>query len=88
MEQDDSPPSTLPVPLPSSQSGLMLDVGAQSRRRIKRLRRGDGQLARRIHAAVDAAREQLGIDPAAEIVPIVVLYRRGKRYPAVVLGQS
>lgn len=88
MEQGESSETTLPVPVSPLQSGLLLDVGPQSRRRIKRLERGDGQLTRRIHAAVDAAREHLGVDPAVEIVPVVVLYRVGKNSVLVASGQD
>ena len=56
-----------------------MDVGKQRRKAIKRLKRGDGPLKRQIQATLDRSREELGIDPAAEIVPVVILYRCPER---------
>src|SRR5262245_32545 len=94
MEPDDptaSPPAVVtaaaltssPTRLPDS--GFMLDLGPQRRRDIKQLRRGDGPLAHEIETAVQRARGGLGINPAAEIVPIVLLYRRRDAYSVVII---
>ena len=90
MEQGDSPQTNLPVPVPAApqDSGLLLDLGPQARRRIKRLKRGSGRLARQIQAAAIAAQTELGIDPAAEIVPVVILYRSSERLRSVSRGQN
>jgi hypothetical protein len=63
----------------------MLDLGPQRRRDIKQLKRGDGPLALEIETAVHRAREDLGINPAAEIVPVVLLYRRRDAYSVVII---
>jgi hypothetical protein len=55
--------------------GLLMEMGKQCRKHIKRLKRGGGRLNAQIEAALDDARKELGIDPLAEIVPIVILYR-------------
>jgi hypothetical protein len=66
---------SLPVPVKLPNIGLLLEVGKQRRKHIKRLKRGDGRLKRQIQAALDGAREELGIDRSTEIVPVVILYR-------------
>jgi hypothetical protein len=94
MEPDDppaSPPAVVvaatltssPTRLP--ESGFMLDLGSQRRRDIKQLKRGDGPLAHEIATAVQRAREELGINPAAELVPVVLLYRRRDAYRVVII---
>ena len=94
MEPDDppaSPPAVVaaaaltssPTRLPDS--GFMLDLGPQRRRDIKQLKRGDGPLAHEIETAVQRARGELGINPAAEIVPVVLLYRRRDAYSVVII---
>jgi hypothetical protein len=65
--------------------GLVVEFGAQRRKHIKRLKRGEGALAWQIQQAVDQQREELGIDPSAEVVPVVILYRRDEPdYVAIV----
>ena len=94
MEPDDppvSPPAVVaaaaltgsPTRLP--ESGFMLALGPQRRRDIKQLKRGDGPLAHEIETAVQRAREDLGINSAAEIVPVVLLYRRRDAYSVVII---
>jgi hypothetical protein len=68
--------------LPSG--GLVLEAGRQSEDQIERLKQGDGDLARQVQAAVSRSRAELGIDPAREIVPIVLLYRRAEPGYAVI----
>jgi len=73
---DDIRHLSLPTPARLPQTGLFIDLGSQARRRIRRLKGGDGGLARQIQLAVDRARQELGIDAGTEIVPVVLLYRR------------
>jgi hypothetical protein len=56
--------------------GLLLEIGQQSRSQIKRLKRGRGRLTRQITQAVIEACKGLEIHPDAEVVPVVILYRR------------
>src|SRR5262245_22809473 len=58
--------------------GLLVELGPQRRKQIRQLKRGEGALAYRIQAAVEQRREELGIDAAAEIVPVVLLYRESE----------
>jgi hypothetical protein len=58
--------------------GLMLDAGRQPEDQIERLIRGEGELARQVQTVVSRSRAELGINVAAEIVPIVLLYRRAE----------
>lgn len=88
MEQGDTFRANLPVPAPPPNSGLFLDLGLQTRRRIKRLKRGVGRLARQIQAVADAAQKEFGIDPAVEIVPVVILYRSDEHNRVVGLDQE
>jgi len=94
MEPDDppaSPPAVVaatalassPTRLP--QSGFLLDLGSQRRRDIKQLKRGDGPLAHEIETAVQRARAELGINQDAEIVPVLLLYRRRDAYSVVII---
>ena len=93
MEPDDppaSPPAVVAAALTSSttrppESGFRLELGPQRRRDIKQLKRGNGPLAHEIQTAVHRAREELGISPATEIVPVVLLYRRRDAYSVVII---
>jgi hypothetical protein len=76
MTKDDTVPRQPLVPVRSPDRGLLIDLGRQSRSRIKRFKRGRGRLARQITQAVTEACDGLGIDPQAEVVPVVILYRR------------
>ena len=62
-----------PTPLPNV--GLILDAGRQRRKQIKQLRQGRGQIAAQVAAALAQARQELGVGPETEIVPVVLLYR-------------
>jgi hypothetical protein len=64
------------TPLPNI--GLLVELGGQRRKEIKRLEQGDGPLTRQIEAAVTSSREALGIDIDAEVVPVVLLYREAE----------
>jgi hypothetical protein len=55
--------------------GLFVDLGRQHPREIRRLKHGSGVLSREIRTAVERWRQQLRIESASKIVPVVVLYR-------------
>jgi hypothetical protein len=65
----------LPSATPLPNTGLLIELGTQPRKQIKRLKHGDGALTHQIQAAVNSSREELGIDVDTEIVPVVLLYR-------------
>jgi hypothetical protein len=67
-------PATTPVP----NIGLVVDLGGQRRKAIKRLKRGEGALAQHIQAAAEEARRSLGIDDQTVVVPVVLLYHEPK----------
>ena len=56
-------------------AGLLVNLGPQRRKKIARLKEGDGALARHIRRLVDESRNELGLDAAAEVVPVVMVYR-------------
>jgi hypothetical protein len=56
---------------------LILDVGKQKQKRIKQLKRGEGQLREKIDAAVREAMARAGNSRA--IIPVVVLYREREK---------
>ena len=56
---------------------IVVDLGKQSRKRIKKLKRGQGPLVGEIHDVVHQVADQLGAaQQDKQIVPVVVLYRR------------
>lgn len=55
--------------------GLVLDVGPQRRKRVRRLKRGTGKLTTRVASVVNEARAKFGLGDDVEIVPVVILYR-------------
>jgi hypothetical protein len=61
-----------------SDVGLFVELGSQGRKEIARLKEGKGDLARQIKTAVYQWHQELGIDPAAAVVPVVLLYRRDR----------
>ena len=64
----------LPVATALENIGLLVDLGQQPRKQIKRLKRGDGPLSYQIQAAVASSREQLNVDGDTEIIPVILLY--------------
>ena len=74
MDIDDSTGLSLPVLSPLPNVGLMVDVGRQRRKHIKRLKRGMGRISTQVEAAADEARGELRIGPDTEIIPVVLLY--------------
>jgi hypothetical protein len=75
MQSAESPRFPLLPVSPAPNVGLVLDLGRQRRKQIKRLKRADGELALKVQAAAERLRRDLGIDPGKEIVPVVLLYR-------------
>jgi hypothetical protein len=75
---DEGDPQTLPLVKQLPGIGLMVDMGTQPEARIKRLKRGEGELARQVQAAVLQSRETLGLGTDVEIVPVVLLYSCGE----------
>lgn len=55
--------------------GLVLDVGPQRRKRVRRLKRGTGKLKTRVALVMNEARAKFGLGDDVEIVPVVILYR-------------
>ncbi len=76
MNTNDSSESTLPAAVRIPDSGLLLDLGAQSRADMKELRQGHGRLYQHIATIIDGVRNELAIPADAEVVPVVLLYRR------------
>ena len=75
MEDSDQPESSS-TPARQGDVGLFIELGGQGPTEIKRFKRGAGALTQQIHAAIDRWRDELGIDPDTEVVPVVMLYRR------------
>ena len=67
--------------------GLVVAVGSQSEERIDQLEQGR-RAGAPIQAAVARSREGLAVDPAAEIVPVVLLYRCDQPDYVVITSQS
>jgi hypothetical protein len=88
MDSGEPSQPSLPVVARLPNVGLLLDLGRQRRKQIKRLKQGDGRLIRQIQAAVSHAREELGIDPAAEVVPVVIVYRRVQHDDVVLVSRD
>jgi hypothetical protein len=76
MDPSDPARGTLVSTAPLPNTSLLVDLGQQRRKRIDRLKRGEGALTWQIQEAVDRHRQELGISAEAEIVPVVLLYRR------------
>ncbi len=83
MDSDNRAPESLPSLRPLASVGMLVDVGQQRRKHIKRLRMGTGRIAVQVEAAADQARMELRIDPRAEIIPVVLLYECTDGDPAL-----
>jgi len=88
MHETDSPYLALPTAARLPNIGLLIELGRQRRKQIKRLKQGSGALTRQIQAAVNHARDELGIAEDADIVPVVLLYRHGTSEYTVVLARG
>jgi hypothetical protein len=53
---------------------VVVDLGKQKSKRIKKLRKGDGPLPAKLDAAIREARSRLGTDKS--IVPVIVVYEK------------
>jgi hypothetical protein len=60
----------------SAVEGLFIDLGERGPEDVARLKEGTGPMTAEIHAAIDRWRENLGIDTAGDVVPIVILYEK------------
>jgi hypothetical protein len=78
MTQSYSREHCLPVATPLPDSGLVIELGQQERREIRRFKRGDGTLAWQVEAILESWREGLGLGAEVEIVPVVLLYRQAE----------
>ena len=76
MEETDQPELSSASLAQEGDVGLFIELGGQGPAAINRLKRGAGALTQQVHAAVDRWRDELGIDPNTEVVPVVMLYRR------------
>jgi hypothetical protein len=63
--------------------GLVLDVGRQRRKRIRRLKQGTGKLRTQVESVVNEAMSKFGLEEGVEIVPVVILYRCSDKEPAL-----
>jgi hypothetical protein len=88
MNKSADPQSLLPTAARLPKIGLLIELGRQRRKQIKRLKRGNGALTEQIQAAVNTACEELGIDDEAEIVPVVLLYRHDEPEYTVVIART
>ena len=63
---------------------VVIDGGVRSGKAIKRLKKGRGKLFRKVQKEVASVRALLGEEAKGkEIVPVVVLYRRKRKTPAI-----
>ena len=53
-------------------------MGKASRKRLKEIEKGEGELSEAIRAALEQVRATLGADAQAELVPVVVIYSKSK----------
>jgi len=59
---------------------IVVSLGAQSRKRIRQLRRGKGRLMEDVADVVDQVRSSFGDQAAGKVfVPVVLIYRRKER---------
>jgi hypothetical protein len=78
MNDSDQPELTGAAAAALSNVGLFIELGTQERQDITRLKEGTGALPQQIKEAIEHWRGELGIDTATEVVPVVLLYRRGE----------
>jgi hypothetical protein len=56
---------------------VIVDLGKRPKKRIKKLRRGEGALPAKVEAAIREAKSRLGADKA--ILPVVIVYEKKAR---------
>ncbi len=67
---------------PGMHPPIVIDAGSRSKKAIKRLKKGKGKLLREVHEEVASVHEVLGDEiEGAEIIPVVVIYRRKVKRP-------
>lgn len=72
---EESAKDTMPEP-------ILVDLGKQRRKRVRRLRKGRGRLMGNVLDAVDDLRDREEIAPDAQVVVAIVRERRRRRkYP-------
>ena len=76
--------STETEPVPASDGGtldpIVVNLGKQSRKHIKALERGKGELMQEIAAALVQVRNSLGAEErSGAILPVVFLYRQKRK---------
>jgi hypothetical protein len=69
-------------------TGLLIELGPQRRKQIERLKRGNGALTHQIRVAVEQSRQEFGIDKATEIIPVVLIYRRGRADYVIIVPEG
>jgi hypothetical protein len=83
--------STETVPIPFSDektlSPIVVDLGKQKGRRIKALKRGEGELLLEVAAVLAEVRKTLG-DAARDqvLVPVVIVYKKKRKRTGLGLG--
>jgi hypothetical protein len=75
---ESEPPELSAATTALPEAGVFIELGRCRHGEVARLKEGTGSLTRRIKAAIYRWREELGIDPAADVIPVVLLYRRVK----------
>jgi hypothetical protein len=58
---------------------VILDLGKKRRKQIKRLRKGNGRLMDQVNDTVAQLQEDETIDPASQVVVVVVKEKQRKR---------
>jgi hypothetical protein len=58
---------------------VLLDVGSKKKKLIKRLRRGEGKLMRDVSQTIAELKTENEIEPAAQVVVVVVKQKRKSR---------
>jgi hypothetical protein len=79
---------SLPVATPLRDMGLLIELGQQRRKEIRRFKQGDGTLALQVESILESWREGLEISTDLEVVPVVVLYRQAEPDYVVITVES
>jgi hypothetical protein len=65
---------------------IVVDLGSASRKQIRKLKRGTGQLEEEVRDVVRRVRTQLGAKAEhKELVPLVVVYSRKRKQPPTLI---
>lgn len=60
---------------PAGGTPIIIDLGKQSRKRIKALKRGEGVFVKEVLPAIEQVRARIGNDPGP-MQPVVVIYEK------------